>query len=115
MLFVYLKVLGPGQRNPSCFSLAEGLSKYRRIVVSVGLDTPLVVHVSDVLPTGCGSRPIRLGLKSFFGPEILLHTKPMYPFIISRKDLPNECDVLSNVVQERLTQNSANTRSYLLR
>jgi hypothetical protein len=24
----------------------------------------------------------------------------MYPFIISRKDLPNECDVLSNVVRE---------------
>jgi hypothetical protein len=72
------------------------------------------VHVGDVLPTGCGSCPIRLGLKSF-GPEILMHTKPMYPFIISRKDLPNECDVLSNVVRERLTQNFANTRSCLLR
>jgi len=115
MLFAYLKVLVPGQRNPSCLRLGEGLPKYRPVVVYVGLDAPMVVHLGDVLPTSCGSRPIRLGLKSFFGLEIFLHTKPMYPFIISIKDLTNECDVLSNVVRERLTQNSANTRSCLLR
>jgi hypothetical protein len=74
----------------------------------------MVVHFSDVLPTSYGSHLIRLGLKSF-GLEIFLHTKPMYPFIISIKDLTNECDLLSNVVRERLTQNSTNTRSCLLR
>jgi hypothetical protein len=60
-------------------------------------------------------RPIRLVLKSFFGLEKFLHTKSMYPFIISIKVLTNKYDVLSNVVRERLTQNSANTRSCLLR
>jgi hypothetical protein len=74
----------------------------------------MVVHLGDVLPTSCGSHPIRLGLKSFFGLEIFMHTKLMYPFIISIKDLTNECNVLSNVLRERLTQNSANTRSCLL-
>jgi hypothetical protein len=42
------------------------------------------VHLGDVLPTSCGSHPIHLGLKSF-GLEIFLHTKLMYPFIISIK------------------------------
>ena len=69
MLFAYLKVLVPGQRNQSCLRLGEGLLKYRPIVVYVGLDAPMVVHLGDVLPTSCGSRPIRLGLKSFFGLE----------------------------------------------
>ena len=63
MLFAYLKVLVPGQRNQSCLRLGEGLLKYRPIVV---------VHLGDVLPTSCGSRPIRLSLKSFFGLEKFL-------------------------------------------
>jgi hypothetical protein len=74
----------------------------------------MVVHLGDVLPTSYGSHPIRLGLKSFFGLEIFLHTKLMYPFIISIKDLTNECNVV-RVVRERLTKNSTNTHSCLLR
>ena len=65
MLFAYLKVMVPGQRNQSCLMLGEGLLKYRPVVVYVGLDAPMVVHLGDVLPTSCGSRPIRLGLKSY--------------------------------------------------
>ena len=87
MLFAYLKVLAPGQRNQSCLRLGEGLLKYRPVVVYVGLDAPMVVHLGDVLPTSCDNR---LGLKSFFGLEKFLHTKPMYPFIISIKHLTNE-------------------------
>ena len=89
MLFAYLKVLVLGQRNQSCLRLGEGLLKYRPVVVYVGLDAPMVVHLGDVLPTSCGSRPIRLGLKSF-GLEKFLHTKLMYAFIISIKHLTNE-------------------------
>ena len=92
MFFVYLKVLGPGQLHLSCIRLADG---HHGIVVSVGLHARLVVHVGDVLPTGGGSHLIRPGLKSFFRLEIPLHTKQMYPFISSIKDLPNE-----NVVRE---------------
>jgi hypothetical protein len=80
---------------------------YRPVVLYVGLDAPMVVHLGDVLPTSCMGRPIRPVLKSF-GLEKFLHTKLMYPFIISIKG-----DILSNVMRERLTQNSANTRSYL--
>jgi hypothetical protein len=112
MLFTYLKVLVSGQRNLSCLRLGEGLVKYRPVVVYVGLDARIVVHLGDVLPTSCSSHPIHLGI---FGLEKFLHTKPMYPFIISIKVLTNEYDVLSNVLRERLTQNSANTRSCLLR
>jgi hypothetical protein len=85
---------------------------YRPVVLYVGLDAPMVVHLGDVLPTSCMGRPIRPVLKSF-GLEKFLHTKLMYSFIISIKGLTNECDILSNVMRERLTQNSANTRSYL--
>jgi hypothetical protein len=88
---------------------------YRPVVLYVSLDAPMVVHLGDILPTTCMGHPICLVLKSFFGLEKFLHTKSMYPFIISIKDLTNECDVLSNVVRERLTQNSANTCSCLLR
>jgi hypothetical protein len=42
------------------------------------------VHVGDVLPTSSMRRPIRLGLKSF-GLEKPLHTKTIYPIIISKK------------------------------
>ena len=90
MLFAYLKVLVPGQHNQSCLRLGEGLLKYRPVVVYVGLDAPMVAHLGDVLPTSCDSCPIRLGLKFFFGLEKFLHTKPMYPFIISIKHLTNE-------------------------
>jgi hypothetical protein len=90
MLFAYLKVLVLGQRNQSCLRLGEGLLKYRLVVVYVGLDAPMVVHLGDVLPTSYGSRPICLGLKSFFGLEKFMHTKSMYPFIISIKHLTNE-------------------------
>ena len=95
MFFVNLKVLGPGQLHLSCIRLADGLLQHHGVVVSVDLHARLVVHVGDVLPTGGGSRLIRLGFKSFFRLEIPLHTKPMYPSIISIKDLPNE-----NVVRE---------------
>ena len=109
MFFVCLKVLGLGQLHLSYIRLADGLLQHHGVVVSVGLHACLVVHIGDVLPTGGGSCLIRPGLKSFWL-EIPLHTKPMYPFIISIKDLPNE-----NVVRERLTQNSTSTRSCLLR
>ena len=53
MLFIYLKVQLSGQRHLSSLSLGDGHSTGWRVVVYVGLDARLVVHVGDILPTGC--------------------------------------------------------------
>ena len=85
MFFIYLKVLVPGQRHPSCFCLGDLLSKSRPVVGYDGLDAHLVKHVSDEFFTGFGSRLVCPGLKSLSASEVRLHTNAMYPFIISRK------------------------------
>jgi hypothetical protein len=61
-----------------------------------GLDSRLIVHVHDELLTAHGSHHIRLGLISSLAYEEILHTKTMYPYIISR--MCNECDVLNKIV-----------------
>ena len=68
------------------------------MVLDHGLDARLVVHVLDEFLSGFVSQSIHLGLVSLLA---------MYPVIISR--MSNQCDVLSNVVRERLTQSLALT------
>jgi hypothetical protein len=78
-------------------------------VLHDGLDARLVVHVQDELFTARGSHHIRLGLVSSLTSEEILHTKTMYPYIISR--MCNECDVLNNIVRGRLTHSFCFTHS----
>jgi len=85
MFFIYLKVLLPGQLHLSCVFLGFPLSKLRPIVGYDGLDAHLVMHVGDEFFTGFGSHLLCPGLKSLLASVISLHTKAMYPFIISRK------------------------------
>jgi hypothetical protein len=49
-----------------------------------GMDARLVVHVHDELLIARGSHHIRSGLVSSLAYEEILHTKTMYPYIISR-------------------------------
>jgi hypothetical protein len=49
-----------------------------------GLDSCLVVHVHDELLTAHGGHHIRPSLVSSLASEEILHTKTMYPYIISR-------------------------------
>ena len=76
-----------------------------------GLDARLVVQVLDEFLGGFVSHSIRLALISLLASKEILHIDTMYPVIISR--MSNQCDVLSNVVRERLTQSSALTRCAL--
>ena len=85
MFFIYLKVLVLGQCHLSCFFFADLLSKFWPVVGYDGLDARLVMHVDDEFFTGFGNRLLRPGLKSLLASVISLHTKAMYPFIISRK------------------------------
>ena len=85
MFFIYLKVLLSGQLHLSCVFLDFSLSKLRPIVGYDGLDAHLVMHVGDEFFTGFGNRLLRPSLKSLLASIISLHTKAMYPFIISRK------------------------------
>ena len=88
------------------------LSKNFHVVLDHGLDARLVGHVLDEFPGSFVSYSIRLGLVSLLTSKEIMHIDAMYPVIISR--MSNQCDVLSNVVRERLTHNSALTRSALL-
>jgi hypothetical protein len=74
-----------------------------------GLDVWLVVHVYDELLTARDSHHIRPSLESSLTSEEILHTKTMYPYIISR--MCNECDILNNIVRGRLIHSSCFTRS----
>ena len=85
MFFIYLKVLLPGQLHLSCVFFGFPLSKLRPVVGYDGLDVHLVMHVGDEFFTGFGSHLLCPGLKSLLASVISLHTKAMYPFIISRK------------------------------
>ena len=85
MFFIYLKVLLPGQLHLSCVFLGFPLSKLRPVVGYDGLDAHLVMHVGDEFFIGFGSHQLLPGLKSLLASVISLHTKAMYPFIISRK------------------------------
>jgi hypothetical protein len=117
-------------RSPLCFSMAvlsypanlrlasmstnhsEIVALYEAMVSDDGLDARLVVHVHDELLTARGSHHIRPGLVSSLASEEILHTKTMYPYIISR--ICNKCDLLNNIVRGRLTHSSCFTHSALL-
>jgi hypothetical protein len=65
------------------------------VVRDDGLDVCLVVHVHDELLTACGSHHIRPNLISNLASEEILHTKMMYPYIISK--MCNKCNVLNEL------------------
>jgi len=79
-----------------------------RVVLDHGLDARLAVYVLDEFLGDFVSHSINLCLVSLLLSKEILYIDAMYPIIISR--MSNQCDVLSNVVQERLTQSSALTR-----
>jgi hypothetical protein len=80
------------------------------VVADDGLDSGLIVHVHDELLTARGGHHIRPSLVSSLASEEILHTKTMYPYIISRSC--NECDIFYIIL--RLTHSSCFTRSALL-
>jgi hypothetical protein len=53
------------------------------VVADDGLDSHLVVHVHDELLTARGGHHIHPDLVSSLASEEILHTKTMYPYIIS--------------------------------
>ena len=112
MFYIYLQVLFRGQPHGSCRTFRDPRSKNFRVVLDHGLDACLVVHVLDEFLGGFVSHNIRLGLISLLTSKEIMHIDAMYPVIFSR--MSNQCDVLSNVVRERLTQSSALTRCTLL-
>jgi hypothetical protein len=67
------------------------------VVADDGLDSCLVVHVHDELLTSRGGHHIRPSLISNLASEEILHTKTMYPYIISR--MCNECDIFYIIVR----------------
>jgi hypothetical protein len=107
---LYLQVLVPGQRHGSGLLLGHLLSKDGAMVADDGLDSGLIVHVHDELLTARGGHHIRPSLVSSLASEEILHTKTMYPYIISR--ICNECDIFYIIL--RLTHSSCFTRSALL-
>jgi hypothetical protein len=80
------------------------------VVADDGLDSGLIVHVHDELLTARGGHHILPSLVSSLASEEILHTKTMYPYIISR--IYNECDIFYIIL--RLTHSSCFTRSALL-
>jgi hypothetical protein len=80
------------------------------VVADDGLDSGLIVHVHDELLTTRGGHHIRPSLVSSLASEEILHTKTMYPYIISR--ICNECDIFYIIL--RLTHISCFTRSAFL-
>jgi hypothetical protein len=77
-----------------------------------GLDARLVVHVQYEFLTARGSHHSRPSLICILASKEIMHTKIMYPFIISR--IYNKYDLTNNIVQGRLTHSSRRTRSILL-
>ena len=111
MFCIYLQMLFRGQPHGSCRTFREPHSKNFRMVLDRGLDARLVVLVLDKFLGGFVCHSIHLGLVFLLASKEILHIDAMYPVIISR--MFNQCDVLSNVVRERLTQRSALTRCAL--
>jgi hypothetical protein len=66
------------------------------VVSDDGLDSRLVVHVHEELLTTHGSHHIHPGLISSLTYKEILHTKTMYPYIISR--MCNKCNIFYNIV-----------------
>ena len=94
---LYLQVLVPGQRHGSGLLLGHTLPGDGAVVADDGLDSGLIVHVHDELLTAYSRHHIRPGLVSSIASEEILHTKTMYPYIISR--ICNKCDLLNNIVR----------------
>jgi hypothetical protein len=90
--------------------LGHLLPKDGAVVADDGLDSGLIVHVHDELLTARGGHHIHPSLVSSLASEEILHTKMMYPYIISR--ICNECDIFYIII--RLTHSSCFTRSALL-
>jgi hypothetical protein len=90
--------------------LGHLLPKDGAVVADDGLDSCLIVHVHDELLTAPGGHHIRPSLVPSLASEEIMHTKMMYPYIISR--MCNECNIFYIIV--RLTHNSCFTRSALL-
>jgi hypothetical protein len=107
---IYLYVLVPGQRHGSGLLLGHLLPKDGAMVADDGLDSCLVVHVHDELLTARGGHHIRPSLVSNLTSKEILHTKTMYPYIISR--MCYEYDIFYIIV--RLIHSSCFTRSALL-
>jgi hypothetical protein len=107
---IYLQVLVPGQRHGSGLLLGHLLPKDGAVVGDDGLDSCLVVHVHDELLTARSGHHIGPSLVSSLASEEIMHTKTMYPYIISR--MCNECNIFYITV--RLTHSSFFTRSALL-
>jgi hypothetical protein len=80
------------------------------VVADDGLDLCLIVHVHDELLIARGGHHICPSLVSSLASEEILHTKMIYPYIISR--MCNECDIFYIIL--RLTHSSCFTRSALL-
>jgi hypothetical protein len=80
------------------------------VVGDDGLDSVLIVHVHDELFTARGGHHIRPSLVSNIATEEIMHTKTMYPYIISK--ICNECDIFYIILT--LTHSSCFTRSALL-
>jgi hypothetical protein len=112
MLCIYLQVLVWSQRHGPGVLLAHLLPKDGAIVSDDGLDARLAMHVHDDILTTRGSHHIHPSLVSSLAPKEILHTKTIYPYIISR--MCNKCDVLNNIVRGKLTHISCFTRSALL-
>jgi hypothetical protein len=96
MFCIYLQVLVLSRRYGLGVLLTHLISKDETVVSDDGLDARLVVHVHDELLTASGSHHIRPDLVSSLTSKEILHTKTMYPYIVSR--MCNECDVLNNIV-----------------
>jgi hypothetical protein len=107
---IYLQVLVPGRRHGSGLLLGHLLPKDKAVVADDGLDSCLVVHVNDKLLTARGGHHIRPSLVSSLAYEEILHTKTMYPYIIS--SMCNKCNIFYIIV--RLAHSSCFTRSALL-
>jgi hypothetical protein len=105
-----MQVLVPRQRHGSGLLLGHPLPKDGAVVGDDGLDLGLIVHVHDELLTAHGGHHIRPSLVFSLASEEIMHTKTMYPYIISR--LCNECDIFYIIL--RLTHNSCLTHSALL-
>ena len=97
----------PGEPNVSRIQFLDLHVFDASLVVYDDLDAHLVKHIRHQLVTGCVSHLHRLEQHSLLASVDILHINAN-EVIISR--LSNECDVWRNVVPERLTHSSFNTR-----
>jgi hypothetical protein len=104
MFCIYPQVWVLGQHHDSCVLFRDLLSKDDPMVSYDGLDVRLVVHVHDEFFIASGRHRIHPNLISLQASKEILHTNMMDALIISR--MSNECNILRNIVRERLTHNS---------